>query len=123
MPVRPWSRLALALLLLWQLDTAVAVAAPYAPAALQATGTPATHCARHPGTGVGHVTDPVGTPEAPVAPDCCHRASAACHCAQMPALALPALKVGDVLPPDPPRVLLTAPRSDARGSDFFRPPI
>jgi hypothetical protein len=119
MPVRPWSRLALALLLLWQLQSAVAVAVPHALPALQASGAQGDHCARHAAGDTGQTAKVPGAPE----PGCCHDAPASCHCTQLPALALPVLAFGEPPPPETPPLLRTGPRSEARSSDFFRPPI
>jgi hypothetical protein len=121
MPTRPWSRLALALLLLWQLNAAVAGALPRAAAAAHSAGSVAEHCARHVQSGDGGQA--AGLPDLPQVPDCCQHASASCHCAQMPALALTTPGVGEALPPDAPTLPGTAPRIEARTSDFFRPPI
>jgi hypothetical protein len=123
MPTRPWSRLLLASLLLWQLNVAVASAGVYGAVAAQASGAPATHCNRHAAGGSDETRPATGDPAVPQAPDCCHDASAMCHCVQIPGLALPTLASGEVLPPDPLPVPRTAPRPQARGADFFRPPI
>jgi hypothetical protein len=122
MPSRRWSRLALALLLLWQLNAAVAVAVPHAKAALAATAQPAAPCARHTHSG----PDPAGQPDhspAPRAPDCCRDLSAGCHCAQLPALSMGTLDLAEAPAPGLPPAGLATPHIDARGADFFRPPI
>jgi hypothetical protein len=123
MPTRPWSRLLLALLLLWQLNAAVALAGVHGAAAAQAIDAPPTHCARHATGGSDETRPATGDPAVPQSPDCCHNASAMCHCVQIPGLALPMLASGEALPPDPPPVPRTAPRPQARSADFFRPPI
>jgi hypothetical protein len=123
MPTRPWSRLFLALLLLWQLNAAVALAELRGAVAAQATGASAAHCTRHATGGSDEIRQATGDPAAPQTPDCCHDASTTCHCVQIPGLALPTLASGEVLPPDPPPVPRAAPRPQALSADFFRPPI
>lgn len=121
MAPRPWSRIVLALLLLWQLDAAVA--APYVPDAVHASGAPADHCARHSDAMTSDGSYPFGTPDAPAAPDCCHQSATACHCAQAPALALPTFELRETRPREPGPLGRAVPYRDTRTSDFFRPPI
>lgn len=114
---RPWSCLALALLLLLQLGNAVAVTLPRSPTASHG-GLAVEHCARHAATGT-----PGAGPESPAAPGCCHHSAGSCHCAQMAALPLQLLAFGDVPPPDASPVQPGARPVAARPADFFRPPI
>jgi len=122
MPSRRWSRLAIALLLLWQLNAAVAVALPRGAAATQALGTAPAHCTKQHHGGAGLADPPANSP-APSVPDCCHNHAAACHCAQPPALALPTLEFREASPAGPPAWALATPSADTRVADFFRPPI
>jgi hypothetical protein len=119
---RPWSCLALALLLLWQLGSAVAIALPQ-PAATGHPGTAIGHCAGHGSHGAPTAGHPAGGAETPAPPSCCHHGAGTCHCAQMAALLPPLIAFGDVRPPDAPSVLPGEPHVAARSGDFFRPPI
>ena len=120
MASRRWPRLLLALLLLWQLNAAVAM--PHAATSLQSAAAPATHCTDRARAAQGQATLPAEAP-VPQSPDCCHDVSAGCHCAQLPALSMATLEFGDVAPPGPPPVLPVARHVDARTAGFFRPPI
>jgi hypothetical protein len=106
------------LLLLWQLNAAVAM--PHAATSLQSAAAPAAHCTDH--AAHGRATAPAEAP-APQSPDCCHDVSAGCHCAQLPALSVATLEFGDVAPAGPPPALPVTRHVDARTADFFRPPI
>jgi hypothetical protein len=119
---RPCSCLALALLLLWQLGSAVAVGVPRAAAANHGSAAVVEHCARHATTGTADANQPPGGAQSP-GPGCCHHGAGDCQCAQMAALPMPLLAFGDVRPPDAPAVPPGAPRVAARPGDFFRPPI
>ncbi len=113
-------RLLLALLLLWQLNAAVAM--PHAAATAHPGSPPAAHCTDHSHAAPVQAAQPDGTP-APFTPDCCHDTSTGCHCAQLPALSIATLELGDVAPPGPPAALAVTRHVDALGADFFRPPI
>ena len=115
---RPWSCLALALLLLWQLGSAVALGGPRAAAASHGSAAVVEHCARH----AADASQPPGGAQSP-APGCCHHGAGDCQCTEMAALPMPVLAFGDVRPPDAPAVPPGAPRVAARPGDFFRPPI
>ncbi len=121
MPLRRWSRLALALLLLWQLNAAVARPVPHVDAA-QATAAPTAHCTQHHHGGGDQASQPDTNPT-PSSPDCCKDHGAACHCVQPPALAMPSVEFGAAAPPGPPAPLRATPAADTRVADFFRPPI
>lgn len=122
MPSRRWSRLALALLLLWQLNAAVARPVPHVDAAAQATAAPTAHCTQQHHGGVDRASQPATSP-APSAPDCCKDHAASCHCAQPPALAMPSVEFGAAALPGPPAPVRATPGADTRVADFFRPPI
>ena len=109
-----------ALLLLWQLNAAVAM--PHVPATAQADGAPATHCERHTRAGLDQAGQPAGS-TSPAVPDCCRDVSAGCHCAQLPALAMTTLEFGETPPPAGASAAGVTRRAEARGADFFRPPI
>lgn len=113
MQARPLTRLALALLLLWQLQSAVAVALPQMAPAMQTSSVAGGHCVQHSG-GDGPPVPQHG---------CCHTGSPSCQCSQLPALALLALAVEDGPLADSAPPLRSAPRAETRALDFFRPPI
>ena len=113
-------RLLLALLLLWQLNATAGV--PHVAAAIQADGAPATHCERHLRAGLEQAGQPADG-ASPQVPDCCRDVSAGCHCAQLPALAMTTLEFGETPPPAGASAAGVTRRAEARGADFFRPPI
>ena len=120
MASRRWSLFVLALLLVWQLNAAVAVAVPRVGA--QTGGVATGHCAQHMHAGLNDATPAPDRP-GPQAPDCCREGSAACQCAHLPALATLIVGFGDTPPSQPQAAARPAARADARTADFFRPPI
>ena len=122
MRARCWSRFAVALLLLWQFETALALSVPQLAVVAHAGSVDVNHCAERPQAAQDAV-EPAGAGAAPMAPDCCHHAASPCQCVQLPALVQPALVLGEMPPPDSPRLPRTAFALEARGPDLFRPPI
>jgi len=109
--------LILALLLLWQCEAALALTFP--EHAVPATSAHSVHCARHASPTASAMTQS----ERPIPADCCHHASAACECPQLPALAQPLVLVrAPTLAVSPPS-LRSLVHVEARDADFFRPPI
>jgi hypothetical protein len=110
--------LTLALLLLWQCEAALALISP--EHAVPATSAHAAHCARQ---AMPAASAMAHSERASVPTDCCHHASAACECPQLPALAQPLVPVRAPLLAVSPPLLRALAYIEARDADFFRPPI